>query len=138
MKTIDRKNSSVKELQAECKKRKIGFMATWTKLALIKRLEEEDVREETLNKTKEELTKTQKDINKVKKELDSFEGARKPDDIKAALLGERKQAQDNYDKIKMKIDDASALKAALSIKYDEAAARLKNIDDAVRTLERVL
>ena len=34
------KPKTLKELQAECKKRNIGFMTSWTKMALIRRLED--------------------------------------------------------------------------------------------------
>ena len=40
---MNRKDKTMKQLQAECKKRKIGFMTSWTKMALIKRLEDEDI-----------------------------------------------------------------------------------------------
>ena len=42
---MNRKEESVKKLQEECKKRSIGFMTSWTKMALIKRLEDEDERD---------------------------------------------------------------------------------------------
>ncbi len=146
---MNRKKENKKELQDECRKRNVGFMATWSKIALMKRLEEEDIRDETQAKTMKELVKTQEevkliskkskeDIGKVKKELDNFEGARKPDDIRGALKGEREIARKNYNNIKDKIDKASAVKAALSVKYDEAKAKLKNVDDAISTLNRVL
>ena len=146
---MNREKENKKELQDECRKRNVGFMATWSKIALMKRLEEEDIREKTLDETVKELAKTQEevkliskkskeDIGKVKKELDSFEGARKPSDIRAVLKGEHKQAQDSYDEIRKKIDEASAVKVALSLQYDEAKAKLRNIDDAITTLDRVL
>ena len=36
------KEKTIKELQAECNKRNVGFMTTWSKKALIQRLKEED------------------------------------------------------------------------------------------------
>jgi hypothetical protein len=42
---MKRKDKTVKQLQAECRKRKVGFMMNWTKVALIKRLEDEDKRD---------------------------------------------------------------------------------------------
>jgi len=52
---MNRKEKTIKQLQAECKKRKIGFMTSWTKLALIKRLDDEDKREKSLNELKKEV-----------------------------------------------------------------------------------
>tara|TARA_R100000005_G_C4929251_1_gene159002 strand:+ start:117 stop:503 length:387 start_codon:yes stop_codon:yes gene_type:complete len=63
---MNRKDKTVKQLQAECKKRKIGFMTSWTKLALIKRLEDEDKREKSLNELKKEV----KDKSKKLESLD--------------------------------------------------------------------
>ena len=52
---IERTKKTVKQLQAECRKRKIGFMANWTKTALVKRLEDEDNREKETLELKEQL-----------------------------------------------------------------------------------
>ena len=54
-KETNRKKLSVKKLQEECKKRNIGFMTSWTKAALIKRLEDEDNRDKELLKLKKQL-----------------------------------------------------------------------------------
>ena len=54
---MKRKEISVKKLQEECKKRNIGFMTSWTKAALIKRLEDEDNRDKELLKLKRQLDK---------------------------------------------------------------------------------
>ena len=63
---MNRKEKTIKQLQAECKKRKIGFMTSWTKLALIKRLDDEDKREESLNELKKEV----KDKDKILESID--------------------------------------------------------------------
>tara|TARA_R110000765_G_scaffold400356_1_gene495302 strand:- start:62 stop:451 length:390 start_codon:yes stop_codon:yes gene_type:complete len=52
---MNRKEKTINQLKVECKKRKIGFMTSWTKLALINRLEDEDKREISLNELKEEV-----------------------------------------------------------------------------------
>ncbi len=70
---MKRKSNSIKQLQAECKKRKIGFMMNWTKIALTKRLEDEDKRE-LANKKVED--KASKEITKAKKELELTKLAR--------------------------------------------------------------
>jgi|TARA_R110000751_G_scaffold131972_1_gene234354 hypothetical protein len=54
---MNRKEISVKKLQEECKKRNIGFMTSWTKAALIKRLEDEDNRDKEILKLKKQLAK---------------------------------------------------------------------------------
>ena len=59
---MSRTKSNIKELQAECKKRNIGFMTSWTKLALIKRLEDEDVRESSLKELKKEVKEKDKKL----------------------------------------------------------------------------
>ena len=67
---MNRKDKTVKQLQAECRKKKIGFMMNWTKVALIKRLEDEDKRELA---SKEVEDKASKEIDKAKKELESIQ-----------------------------------------------------------------
>ena len=64
---MNRKDKTIKQLQAECRKRKIGFMMNWTKAALIKRLEDEDTRELASKKVEDDATK---EINKAKQELE--------------------------------------------------------------------
>ena len=70
---IKRKDKTVKQLQAECRKRKIGFMVNWTKTALVKRLEDEDSREKEILELKEQLDKDRDDkdieLAKLKKRL---------------------------------------------------------------------
>jgi hypothetical protein len=58
---MNRKNKTVKQLQAECRKRKIGFMMNWTKIALTKRLEDEDKRDASRLKLEESTAKNIKD-----------------------------------------------------------------------------
>ncbi len=67
---MNRKDKTVKQLQAECRKRKIGFMMNWTKAALTKRLEDEDKRELASKKVED---KASKEIDKAKKELESIQ-----------------------------------------------------------------
>ncbi len=57
---MNRKDKTVKQLQAECRKKKIGFMMNWTKIALIKRLEDEDKRDKNILSLKKELDKSKK------------------------------------------------------------------------------
>mgnify|MGYP003125621195 CR=1 FL=1 len=59
---MKRTKSTVKQLQAECKERKIGFMTSWTKMALIKRLEDEDKREASLDELKKEVEEKDKEL----------------------------------------------------------------------------
>ena len=59
---MKRTKSTVKQLQAECKERKIGFMTSWTKMALIKRLEDEDKREASLDELKKEVEEKVKEL----------------------------------------------------------------------------
>ena len=64
---MNRKDKTVKQLQAECRKRKIGFMMNWTKAALIKRLEDEDIREKSILSLQKELDKSKKAIHTKEK-----------------------------------------------------------------------
>ena len=63
---MNRKDKTVKQLQAECRKRKVGFMMTWTKVALIKRLEDEDKRDAANLKLEK---KASKDLEEKEKKL---------------------------------------------------------------------
>ena len=58
---MNRKDKTVKQLQAECKKRRVGYMGNWTKTALIKRLEDEDKRDIDIKKLKDEINKAYND-----------------------------------------------------------------------------
>ena len=64
---MNRKDKTVKQLQAECRKRKIGFMMNWTKAALIKRLEDEDIREKSILSLQKELDKSKKAMHTKEK-----------------------------------------------------------------------
>ena len=86
----DRKKKTIKELQAECKKRNIGFMTSWTKMALVKRLEDEDSREEEIEKLKSALEKKEEEIE--------YLGSDKPLDDARKALTEVEQQLRNYDK----------------------------------------
>ena len=59
---MNRKDNTIKQLQAECKKRGIGFMTNWTKIALTKRLEDEDKKDKELLEVKEKLQSVEKKI----------------------------------------------------------------------------
>ena len=153
---MKREKESKKTLQDECKKRKIGFMATWSKIALIKRLEEEDIREETLVKTKKELVKAKKQVKveaekgeakilqakqetiEVEKQLDSFEGAKKPNDIRAMLESQRVMAQTEYDDLHEEINKVTEQKIEIGARYMKAKVRLEHIDEAIATISRGL
>ena len=63
---IKRKDKTVKQLQAECRKRKIGFMMNWTKIALTKRLEDEDRKDKELLEAENVKKEQDKEINKLK------------------------------------------------------------------------
>ena len=71
---MNRKNNTVKQLQAECRKRKIGFMMNWTKTALTKRLEDEDKRDTVDLKLKKKVAKDlEKKEKKLAKALDTID-----------------------------------------------------------------
>jgi|TARA_Y100000034_G_C6754807_1_gene335769 anti-sigma28 factor (negative regulator of flagellin synthesis) len=67
---IERKNKTIKQLQAECRKRKIGFMMNWTKTALTKRLEDEDTKDNELLELKNQLKEMQEAPKKAAEEAE--------------------------------------------------------------------
>jgi len=77
---MNRKEKTINQLKAECKKRDIGFMTSWTKMALIKRLEDEDSRDDEILKLKKELTEIKEAPKKAKagleKELNRHKAAK--------------------------------------------------------------
>jgi chromosome segregation ATPase len=113
-KGIDRKNKTVKQLQAEMRRRKIGFMMNWTKAALIKRLLEEDKREGDLLNTNEKLEKVEKErdavlpdiSDKIKLELEKVE--RKINKLEVTwkqLDNQRTSALEKYDRVVLERED---------------------------------
>ena len=68
---MNRKDKTVKQLQAECRKRTIGFMMNWTKIALTKRLEDEDRKDKELLKAENVKKEQEEEINKLKAAIKS-------------------------------------------------------------------
>ena len=114
---IERTKKAVKQLQTECKKRKIGFMMNWTKAALIKRLEDEDKREDKVTeielKAKREVTELESKAEKaeeIAKTLKAENKKLKPraiekktlDDIKIKYSLLLKDKEDNYARLEVK------------------------------------
>ena len=106
---MNRKDKTVKQLQAECRRRKIGFMMTWTKPALVKRLEDEDKRELATKKIEEDAIN---EVNKATKELK---------DIKA-------KAEKKVKEVTQKHVDYVALRDE---QYDEHLRQIQSMDKEV-------
>ena len=71
---MNRKDKTVKQLQAECRKKKVGFMMNWTKVALIKRLEDEDKRDKEIleleKRADKVLVKKEGELSKALNKID--------------------------------------------------------------------
>ena len=96
---MNRKDKTVKQLQAECRKRKIGFMMNWTKIALTKRLEDEDKKDKELLEVKETLKKIEekrdKELLEAKEKLQVVQNKIK------AMPNEKSMQIDINEKIKL-------------------------------------
>ena len=123
---MNRKDKSIKQLQAECKKRKIGFMTSWTKMALIKRLEDEDKKDSEILKIKElaekklkkanaEKIKSQKKAASVNKKLRDMD----EDEIQKQALKNLKQSKvQHLSKLKREVDNLTVVQEK---HYEDAA-----------------
>ena len=83
---MNRKDNTVKQLQAECKKRGIGFMTTWTKLALTKRLEDEDKKDKEIDILKSKSKKDQQLVKKAQKDLKKLDKSEIEKKIKSDMI----------------------------------------------------
>jgi hypothetical protein len=96
---MNRKDKTIKQLQAECKKREIGFMTNWTKIALTKRLEDEDKKDKELLEVKETLKKIEekrdKELLEAKEKLQVVQNKIK------AMPNEKSMQIDINEKIKL-------------------------------------
>ena len=133
----------MKQLQAECKKRKIGFMTSWTKMALIKRLEDEDKKDSEILKIKEsaekklkkanaEKIKSQKkvaSVNKKLKDMDEGEIQRK------AIEQLRKDKSHNLRNLKQQLDGLTTIQEDHYKKASEIGDEKSKLMDEIQTLE---
>ena len=133
---MNRKDKTMKQLQAECKKRKIGFMTSWTKMALIKRLEDEDNRDKEYEKLKSTSEKNKKIAASVKKELKKVSPAQIKDDLKEQLIKKAKakeqrkkqefnRLQERYQILKTEMNEIGMKKAELMEEIDALKLSMK-------------
>jgi len=113
------KEKTLKQLHDECKKRNIGFMTTWSKTALIKRLEDEDKKDEEIQglkdliKRKENsynilatkpLLEAKKQLKKNKIELEGYENRiKKLMDEKFELMQKNKPIRQEIEQLEVLI-----------------------------------
>ena len=92
---MKRNGISVKKLQEECKKRNIGFMTSWTKAALIKRLEDEDNRDKELLELKKQLDKIKQEpmnlLDKAQTNLTKYKNYKKQLEGEIKILHNKKE-----------------------------------------------
>tara|TARA_Y100000310_G_scaffold13188_1_gene13510 strand:- start:355 stop:795 length:441 start_codon:yes stop_codon:yes gene_type:complete len=145
---IDRKKKTVKQLQAECRKRKVGFMMNWTKAALVKRLEDEDNREEGMLELKKQLDKDRDDkdieLAKLKKQLATSQ--KKSNTLRNAAENVPGQmlvrAQANLDKekkifsdLEKRLDDVRIEKSKLSDEWVISKRKIAELETLVKSLK---
>ena len=138
---MNRKDKTVKQLQAECRKRKIGFMMNWTKAALIKRLEDEDNREKEILELKEQLkTETlqlKEQLAASQKKTGSLRNA--AESVPDVML---KKAQRELDHEKTKkaslektLDVVRIKKSELSDEWVKSNRKIKELEALVKSLK---
>ena len=118
---IERTKKTVKQLQAECRKRKVGFMMNWTKVALVKRLEDEDNRDKELLEAENVKKEQDKEINKLKAAIKS--GIKKAEEKKDSEILEIKNKMSSLPSMEKKMGDLQLRKiqekGKLEIEYDK-------------------
>ena len=151
---MNRKDKTLKQLQAECRKGKIGFMMNWTKLALIKRLEDEDKREDKLIKAETRADLLEKQATEQVKMIETKAGMKiqeseekkdaaerrlreKPEKILDALANELIMAQKEFDKLLVESDKLNEEKQILGKRYVQAQKRVHLAEEAIETIKRI-
>jgi chromosome segregation ATPase len=124
-KGMDRKNKTVKQLQAEMRRRKIGFMLNWTKAALIKRLLEEDKREKDLLNTNEKLEKVEKERDAVLP------------DISGKIKLELERVEKKINKLEVTWKQLDSQRTSALEKYDRVVLEREDLKRTLLTLEKV-
>ena len=118
---MNRKDKTVKQLQAECRKRTIGFMMNWTKIALTKRLEDEDRKDKELLEAENVKKEQDKEINKLKAAIKS--GIKKAEEKKDSEILEIKNKMSSLPSMEKKMGDLQLRKiqekGKLEIEYDK-------------------
>ena len=97
---MNRKDKTVKQLQAECRKREVGYMTNWTKVALVKRLEDEDKKDKELIEVKETLKKVE--VKRDKKLLEAKEKLQSVENKIKAMPSKKSVQSDVEHNIKIK------------------------------------
>ena len=118
---MNRKDKTVKQLQAECRKRKVGFMMNWTKIALTKRLEDEDRKDKELLEAENVKKEQDKEINKLKAAIKS--GIKKAEEKKDSEILEIKNKMSSLPSMEKKMGDLQLRKiqekGKLETEYDK-------------------
>jgi|TARA_Y100000310_G_C20003100_1_gene499468 hypothetical protein len=114
----DRKALTVTQLRKEMKDRNIGYMSNWTKNVLMKRLDEEDRRDVTLEK--------------IMREKHSLEN--QPERERAALEKRIRLSEGEYEAINEEIDILINEKNELCIKRASIVDKIKRLKGALEIL----
>ena len=137
---IERKKKTVKQLQAECRKRGIGFMMNWTKAALVKRLDDEDNREKFYE---QQMADKEKEIDNVTGKLVKSQErniadklivtTRQKNKLKATQAN-LKLEKNNETNIKERIEELLSQKVSLSQQWKESRKKIKELEAVVKSL----
>jgi hypothetical protein len=116
---MNRKDKTVKQLQAECRKRKVGFMMNWTKVALIKRLEDEDKRDKEILELEKRADKVLvKKEGELSKALNKIDMANSEAAIAKKALGKLDKKTIKQNAIDSLITQKQTMMTALQFEFD--------------------
>ena len=125
----NRKNKTINQLRAECRRRKVGFMMTWTKEALIKRLDEEDKRDATLELA---LNKT------VVVERDQADREEKEEKTLKRLKRQLQNHKKEYEELQVEISELNTQKNELCEYRAKLILKIKQVEGAIEAYKEVL
>ena len=125
----NRKKKTINQLRAECRRRKVGFMMTWTKEALLKRLDEEDKRDATLELALRKSVVIEQE--KEDKEEREEKGLKR-------LSTQLRNYNKEYEDIQKKISKLNTEKNSLCEDRAELIIRIKQVEGAIEAYKEVL
>jgi len=136
---MNRKDNTVKQLQAECRKRGIGFMTTWTKLALTKRLEDEDKKDKEIDILKSKSKKDQQLVKKAQKDLKKLDYKEIQKNIKSDMIiiqeGQIISMREELDLMKREQNTLIERSNEIAVKSIELAKEIKSLEFSVASLK---
>lgn len=125
----NRKKKTINQLRAECRRRKVGFMMVWSKEALLKRLDEEDKRDATLELAlrKSVVIEQQKEDKEEREE----KGLKR---LNRQLNNHKKE----YKVMQEEISELNTKKNSLCEDRSKLILRIKQVEGAIEAYKEVL